>query len=81
MAAFGAMVAQDGDVVSSGRELLAGLAEMARSAQSTYPRDSLIQDVLRKDADDPGSRRIASRRRARRLRGATGSAHHRASAA
>lgn len=54
LAAFGAMVAQDGDLLSSGRELLASLAEMARSAQSTYPRDSLIQDVLRKDADDAG---------------------------
>ena len=54
IAAFGAMVAQDGDLSSSGRELLAGLTEMARSAQTTYPRDSLIQDVLRKNADDEG---------------------------
>src|SRR3954452_12086754 len=54
IAAFGAMVAQDGDLLSSGRELLAGLAQMARTAQTTYPRDSLIQDVLRKNADDEG---------------------------
>jgi hypothetical protein len=54
VAAFGAVVAQDGDLASSGRELLAALAEMARTAQSTYPRDSLIQDVLRHDADDEG---------------------------
>ena len=53
-AALGAMVAQDGDLVSSGHELLAALAEMARSAQTTYPRDSLIQDVLSQDADDEG---------------------------
>jgi hypothetical protein len=51
-AAFGAVVAQDGDPVSSGRELMAALTAMARSAQATYPQDSLIQDVLRKDADD-----------------------------
>jgi hypothetical protein len=53
-AAFAAVVAQDGDLLSSGRELLAGLSEMARTAQTTYPRDSLIQDVLRKDAGDEG---------------------------
>src|SRR5262249_10132583 len=32
----------------------AGLAEMSRTAHTTFPRDSLIQDVLRHDADDEG---------------------------
>jgi hypothetical protein len=52
LAALGAVVAQDGDLVSTGRELMAGLMEMARSAQTTYPRDSLIQDVLRGHASE-----------------------------
>ncbi len=52
LAAFGAMAADDGDAISSTRELWAGMMELAQGARSRYPGNALIQAVAQSETED-----------------------------
>ena len=52
LAAFGAMAADDGDAVSSTRELWAGMMELAQGARSRYPGNALIRAVAKSETED-----------------------------
>ena len=47
IAAFGATAAEEGGPVASTRELWAGMMELAQAARTSYPDNTLIQDVVR----------------------------------
>ena len=47
IAAFGATAAEEGGPMASTRELWAGMTELAQSARTRYPNNTLIHDVLR----------------------------------
>jgi hypothetical protein len=47
IAAFGATAAEEGGPLASTRELWAGMMELAQAARTSYPDNTLIQDVVR----------------------------------
>ena len=47
IAAFGATAAEEGGPVASTRELWAGMMELAQAARTSFPNNTLIQDVMR----------------------------------
>jgi hypothetical protein len=52
LAAFGAMAADDGDAISSTRELWAGMRELAQTPGTSYPHNALLQDIAQAAAHD-----------------------------
>jgi hypothetical protein len=55
IAAFGATAVEEGGPMASTRELWAGMMELAQTARTRYPNNTLIQDVVRsvsRPADD-----------------------------
>lgn len=52
LAVFGAMAADEGDAITSTRELWAGMAELAQGARTRYPSNTLIQAVLHAETED-----------------------------
>ena len=52
LAAFAAMAADEGDAVTSTRELWAGMMELARAARNRYSATALIQEIAQAVAQD-----------------------------
>lgn len=52
LAAFGAMAADEGDAITSTRELWAGMAELAQAARTRYPDNALIQAIVQAESRD-----------------------------